>query len=51
MGYCGTPDINAFRTTARFTRVTQASMIESHPHDIRITKEAPNYSAESSTRR
>ncbi len=46
MGYCGCPTITAFRDRARFVRVTGASVIESHPHDIRITKEAPNYSHE-----
>ena len=44
MGYCGTPDLEALRTRARFTRVSHASMAESHPHDIRITRESPNYS-------
>ena len=44
MGYCGTPDIEALRTRARFIRVSHASLIESHPHDITITHEAPNYS-------
>jgi len=47
MGYCGCPTIDDFRERARFVRVTGASVIESHPHDIRITKEAPNYSHES----
>jgi IMP dehydrogenase len=45
MGYCGCSDIQTFREKARFVRVTAASMVESHPHDITITKEAPNYSA------
>ena len=45
MGYCGTPDIEALRTRARFIRVSHASLIESHPHDIAITHESPNYSA------
>jgi len=44
MGYCGARDIEALRTEARFIRVTGASLIESHPHDITITREAPNYS-------
>jgi IMP dehydrogenase len=43
MGYCGTPTIEAFRRESRFIRVTAASMIESHPHDITITKESSNY--------
>src|SRR5258705_11102335 len=46
MGYCGTPNIEALRSKARFCRVSSASMAESHPHDIHITKEAPNYSVE-----
>ncbi len=44
MGYCGTKDIQALRTQAEFIRITSAGLIESHPHDISITKEAPNYS-------
>ncbi|BAM03421.1 IMP dehydrogenase [Phycisphaera mikurensis] len=44
MGYCGTPDLSALRTRSRFTRVSAASMAESHPHDIRITRESKNYS-------
>jgi IMP dehydrogenase len=47
MGYCGCARIEDFREHARFCRVTGASVVESHPHDIRITKEAPNYSHES----
>ena len=47
MGYCGTPDLDALRTRARFTKVSHASMAESHPHDIRITRESPNYSPSS----
>ena len=43
MGYCGAATIEDLRTKARFTRVTGASVIESHPHDIVITREAPNY--------
>jgi len=46
MGYCGTPNIESLRNKARFCRVSAASMAESHPHDIHITKEAPNYSVE-----
>ena len=45
MGYCGTPTIDELRKRAKFVRVSGASMGESHPHDIQITKEAPNYSA------
>ncbi|MGY0694173.1 IMP dehydrogenase [Virgibacillus sp. FSP13] len=44
MGYCGTPTINALREEARFIRITNAGLRESHPHDVQITKEAPNYS-------
>jgi IMP dehydrogenase len=47
MGYCGCPTINDLRTRARFTRVSAATVVENHPHDIRITKESPNYSVES----
>lgn len=43
MGYCGTKNITEFREKSRFIRVTQASIEESHPHNIKITKEAPNY--------
>ncbi|MCL4454884.1 MAG: IMP dehydrogenase [Deinococcus sp.] len=44
MGYCGTADLEAFRTRTRFIRITSAGLIESHPHDVVVTKEAPNYS-------
>ncbi|MCL2370046.1 MAG: IMP dehydrogenase [Firmicutes bacterium] len=44
MGYCGTRDIEELRTKAEFIRITNAGLIESHPHDIAITKESPNYS-------
>lgn len=43
MGYCGTPNIQALRKNSRFVRITSAALKESHPHDIYITKEAPNY--------
>ena len=43
MGYCGVKDIDGLRTRSRFVRVSQAGLRESHPHDITITKEAPNY--------
>src|SRR5262249_28445853 len=46
MGYCGTKDIDGLRKSAKFCRVTAASMAESHPHDITITKESPNYMVE-----
>ncbi len=45
MGYCGTRTIEDLRNKARFVRVSAASISESHPHDIMITKESPNYSA------
>ena len=44
MGYCGQATIDDMRKNAIFTKITNASLIESHPHDISITKEAPNYS-------
>lgn len=44
MGYCGAPNIKALQETAQFIKITAASLKESHPHDITITKEAPNYS-------
>ena len=43
MGYCGAPDIETLRTKAQFVRITAAGLRESHPHDIYITREAPNY--------
>lgn len=45
MGYCGARNIEELRKDARFVRQSKASVTESHPHDIQITKEAPNYSA------
>ncbi|HUT45672.1 MAG TPA: IMP dehydrogenase [Sedimentisphaerales bacterium] len=45
MGYCGARNIEELRRTSRFVRISAASVNESHPHDIQITKEAPNYSA------
>jgi len=45
MGYCGTKNIAELRGRAQFVSITHASVSESHPHDIQITKEAPNYSA------
>jgi len=47
MGYCGAPDVPALQRGARFVTITQASLIESHPHDVTITKDAPNYSLKS----
>ncbi len=43
MGYCGAADIQALQQQARFIRITNAGLRESHPHDVMITKEAPNY--------
>ncbi|MEI6687042.1 MAG: IMP dehydrogenase [Planctomycetota bacterium] len=45
MGYCGTKDIEELRTKTKFIQVSGASVVESHPHDISITHEAPNYSS------
>jgi IMP dehydrogenase len=44
MGYCGAKDLETLQKTARFTKITNAGMKESHAHDVDITKEAPNYS-------
>ena len=46
MGYCGTPTIEELKERGRFVKISAASLKESHPHDIHITKEAPNYSVE-----
>lgn len=43
MGYCGTRDVRALQRDARFVTITQASLIEGHPHDITIVHDAPNY--------
>jgi IMP dehydrogenase len=43
MGYCGAATIDEFRRVAQFVRVSAASVVESHPHDIVITRESPNY--------
>ena len=45
MGYCGTASIEELKTNGRFVKISAASLKESHPHDIHITKEAPNYSS------
>ena len=45
MGYCGAPDIPTLRQNAQFMRITAAGLRESHPHDIYIPKEAPNYTS------
>lgn len=44
MGYCGAKDIETLKREGRFVKISSASLKESHPHDIHITKEAPNYS-------
>ena len=44
MGYCGAPDIPTLQENGRFVKITSAALRESHPHDIHISKEAPNYS-------
>ncbi|NLP34561.1 MAG: IMP dehydrogenase [Clostridiales bacterium] len=46
MGYCGAKDIKTLQENGKFVKITSASLKESHPHDIHITKEAPNYSIE-----
>ena len=46
MGYCGAKDIKTLQETSEFIKISAASLKESHPHDIHITKEAPNYSSE-----
>jgi IMP dehydrogenase len=43
MGYCGCPDIESFRTQTSFMEITPAGLRESHPHDVVVTKESPNY--------
>ena len=43
MGYCGCPTLEVFRQRSRFVRVSGATVVENHPHDIQITKESPNY--------
>ncbi len=50
MGYCGCQTVSEFRRDARFCRVSAATVVENHPHDIRITKESPNYNVEGSAR-
>jgi len=44
MGYCGAPNISTLQQEAQFVKITSAGIIESHPHNITITKESPNYS-------
>lgn len=47
MGYCGAATVEALHETAQFVRITQSGLTESHPHDVAITREAPNYRLES----
>jgi IMP dehydrogenase len=44
MGYCGTPTIESLQKNGKFVKITAAGMKESHPHDVSVTREAPNYS-------
>ena len=44
MGYCGAKDIDTLKEEGRFVKITASGIHESHPHDVAITKEAPNYS-------
>jgi IMP dehydrogenase len=44
MGYCGSKDIKTLQEKSQFVRITSAGVTESHPHDVTITSEAPNYS-------
>jgi len=46
MGYCGTENIEALRKNAEFVKISGAGLKESHPHDVQVTKEAPNYGAD-----
>lgn len=46
MGYCGTATIKDLQTKAQFVKISNAGLKESHPHDVQVTKEAPNYGAE-----
>jgi len=50
MGYCGARTIEELRTDAHFIKISAASVRESHPHDIAITQEAPNYSPQSTAK-
>ncbi|MDK6421859.1 IMP dehydrogenase, partial [Aerococcus urinae] len=44
MGYCGAHNVEDLRQNGQFVRISSAGLVESHPHDVQITKEAPNYS-------
>ena len=43
MGYCGSKNLKDFNQKVEFIKITSAGIVESHPHDLDITKEAPNY--------
>ena len=43
LGYCGTKDISSLKQNGKFIRISNAGAIEAHAHDVKITKEAPNY--------
>jgi IMP dehydrogenase len=45
MGYVGAPDLETLRSSAEFLKITNAALRESHPHDVQITKEPPNYTS------
>ena len=47
MGYCGVRNIESLRKNSRFVKITSAGLKESHPHDVIITQEAPNYQVKS----
>jgi len=44
MGYCGAKNIEYLHKNAKFVRITSSGVVENHPHDVTITREAPNYS-------
>ena len=44
MGYTGSKNLEALRESSQFVKITAAGLIESHPHNVQVTKEAPNYS-------
>ena len=46
MGYCGAPTIQDLKEKSEFVKISAASLKESHPHDVHITKEAPNYTVD-----
>ena len=47
MGYLGAKNISVLKAESKFTRITHSGIIESHPHDVAITRESPNYSRKS----